>query len=227
MSKKSSAVGASQAEAPEGRPVARAAAESRGKASARVEKGTTAPWNEEALNAPSRQTVGMLAILAVATLIFWAAGRAACNYHEPGESLSPRQVPLETRTRTDKDVAMELSLSWSGADFEVARQLVAGELAQAVEKDEKSCQGAACEARRAARESIHSVPEVLRRSGRNAFVRVRTVGAPGGEVIRVFELERIDGKWKATRQLGPDEPLPPVQPPPSSPPPETAEAPAP
>lgn len=225
MSNESSAAGASQAEAPAERPAGRAGAGAKGKASVREHKETAAPLDEDVLNAPSRQTVGMLTILAVTTLICWAAGRAACNYHEPGESLSPRQVPLETRTRTDKDVAMELALSWAGADFDVARQLVAGDLAQAVEEDAKACQGAACEARRAARDDIYAAPEVLRRSGRSAFVRVRTVGAPGGEVTRVFELERIDGKWKAVRQLRPDEPLPPVESPSEGSSPEAPQAP--
>lgn len=216
MSEETSAAGASQAEAPAGRRTARTAGPQAKAKSPATSAARAVPWTEDSLNAPSRQTVGMLTVLSVATLIFWAAGRAACNYHEAGESLSPKQVALEARTRTEKDVAMELSLSWSGADFDVARQLVSGELAAALEKDEQACRGAACEARRAARESLFSVAEVLRRSGRDAFVRVRTVGAPGGEVTRIYELERIDGKWKATRQLAADQPLPPVKAPPAS-----------
>lgn len=170
-----------------------------------------AAWSEDRLNAPSRQTVGMLTIVAATTLISWGAGRAACNYHEPGESLSPKEVSLEARTRNEKDVAFELAQRWAAADFATAKQLVAGELAASLEKDEKACRGGACDERRKASDDIHSVAEVLQRNAQDAFVRVRTVGAPGGEVTRIYEIERIDSRWKATRQLSAEAPLPPLK----------------
>ena len=175
---------------------------------------TSGTWSEDQLNAPSRQTVGMLTIVATTTLLAWAAGRAACNYHEPGESLSPKEVALEARTRDEKGVAFELAQRWATADFSIAKQLVAGELAKAIAADEQTCQTGGCEGRRQAAESARSVAEVLRRSPTNAFVRVRTVGVPGGELERIYELERVDSSWKATRELPAGAPLPPLKEPP-------------
>ncbi len=175
---------------------------------------TSGTWSEDQLNAPSRQTVGMLTVVAATTLIAWAAGRAACNYHEPGESLSPKEVSLEARTRDEKGVAFELAQRWATADFSIAKQLVAGELAKAVEADEQACQEGGCEGRRQAAEVTRSVAAVLRRSPTNAFVRVRTVGVPGDELDRIYELDRIDSSWKATRELAAGAPLPPLKEPP-------------
>jgi hypothetical protein len=166
--------------------------------------------SEERLNAPSRQTVGMLSVLVAATLVMWAAGRAACNYHEPGESLSPRSVALEARTRTEKDVALELAQARATANFEVATQLVGGELADTLRKEQAACGGGACEARRAAAEQTFSVPAVLQRNASAAHVRVRTVGNPVGDVTRIYELERTDKGWRAMRELAADAALPPL-----------------
>lgn len=176
-------------------------------------KSSAAPpvtWSEEQLNAPSRQTVGMLALVATATLAMWAAGRAACNYHEPGESLSPKVVALEARTRTEKDVAFELSQSRAAGDYDTAAQLVTGDLAKVIEEERKTCGGQDCAARREAKERIFSVATLLQRGGTAAHVRVRTVGAPGGEVTKLYEVERIGPAWKVSRELPVDGPLPPL-----------------
>lgn len=172
------------------------------------------PPTEEALNAPSRQTVGMLGVVAAATLIMWGAGRAACNYHEPGESLSPREVSLEARTRSPKDVALEFSHRWLTADFDIAAKLSTGDVAAAVAKDRASCSGDACAARKNAALTALSVAEAVQGNPVEGFIRVRTTGLPQGEVIKMYGVERVGQEWKVTRELDPAAPLPALKEPP-------------
>jgi hypothetical protein len=176
-------------------------------------KGSSAP-SEEKLNAPSVQTVGMLSVIAAATLVMWGMGRAACNYHEPGESLSPRAVALEARTRSPKDVALELSQRWLAADFDVAVKLVSPDFLPTIQKDKEGCSGGACDARKNAKPL--SVADVLRGNPADTFVRVRTTGLPQGEVVKLYEVERIGNEWKVTRELDPKAALPPLKEPPPS-----------
>jgi hypothetical protein len=176
-----------------------------------------APPSEDALNAPSRQTVGMLGVVAAATLIMWGAGRAACNYHEPGESLSPRAVALEARTRSPKDAALEFSHRWLTADFDIAAKLATGDVAAAVEKDRASCAGAACTARKNVAATALSVAEVVQGNPVESFVRVRTVGLPQGDAIKMYGVERVGPEWKVTREFDPSAPLPALKEAPSPP----------
>jgi len=143
--------------------------------------------DEELIDAPTKQTLIMLGVLTVATLIMWAAGRAACNYHVPGDGLTPRQVTLEERTRNPKGVAVEFAQALSGADFEGARRLIqpaAGALVQA----EEDC--GECAAEKAARAKLLSVAEVLRAARDDSIVAVTTTGGPGGPVERVLRIQR-------------------------------------
>ncbi len=172
--------------------------------------------SEKRINAPEMQTVYMLGVVTVSTLLMWGAGRAACNYREAGEGLSPRKTSLEARTRTPKDAAIEAAQLWAVADFAQAAKLVSGEVAAALEKDKAACQGAACEARRKAAEDTLTVGELLRANPIDAFVKVRTLGGPEGEKVRVFEVERDGREWKVTRELQPKADLPPLKDPPAS-----------
>lgn len=143
--------------------------------------------DEERIDAPTKQTLVMLGVITVATLIMWAAGRAACNYHVPGDGLTPRAVSFEERTRNPKGVAIEFAQALSGADFEAAQRLVQP-TAEGLVKAEQDC--GACSAEQAARKSILSVADVLRASRDEAIVAVKTTGAPGGPVERVLHLQR-------------------------------------
>jgi hypothetical protein len=143
--------------------------------------------DEDRIDAPTRQTLLMLGVITVATLIMWAAGRAACNYHVPGDGLTPREVTFEERTRNPKGVAIEFAQALSGADFESARRLVLP-AADGLVKAEQDC--GACDAERDARKSILSVADVLRASRDDTIVAVTTTGAPGGKVERVLRIQR-------------------------------------
>lgn len=168
--------------------------------SAREKDGSTsvaAPLDEEKINAPSRQDLVMLGVICVSTLILWAAGRAACNYQVPGESLTPRRVSLEERTRTPKDVGIEFAQAIGGGDFETAAKLSRGEAAAFVKTDEASC--GVCTQRKNVAEKLLSVGTVLKSNSIDSIVSVRTIGG-GSETVRVLGIEREGRKWFVTRR---------------------------
>jgi hypothetical protein len=156
--------------------------------------------DEAAIDAPSRQSVGILSVMLALTLVMWAAGRMACNYHEPGESLTPRTVSLEERTATPKDVALAFSLALAGADFATAQQLVGPGGEALIESGRRSC--GACSAETEARPRIFAVAEVLSGNRADSYIAVRTVGAPGGEKERVLRVARSPESSPTWRVLG-------------------------
>lgn len=153
--------------------------------------------DEKKINAPSIPDLVMLSTICVATLIFWAAGRAACNYHVPGESLTPRAVSLEERTRAPKNVGVEFAQALGGGDFATAAKLSAGAATDFVEKERAACGD--CTARKKAKERLLSVGAVLQVNSIDSIVRVRTMGGPTGEVVRVLGIERVERDWRVTR----------------------------
>jgi hypothetical protein len=155
--------------------------------------------NEDEIDAPSKQTLIMLAAISLTTLLLWAAGRAACNYQVPGESLTPRPVSLEERTRTAKDVGFEFAQCISSGRFEDALSLATGDAVDFVKKEQTAC--GACLDRKSAEKTIFSTATVLKANSVDSLVKVRTVGAPGGEVTRFFGIEREGRKWRVSRIL--------------------------
>jgi len=157
--------------------------------------------DEALIDMPTRQALIMLGVIMTATLIMWAAGRAACNYHVPGDGLTPREVSFEERTRNPKGVAIEFAQALSGADFASARRLVQP-AAESLVKAEEDCGD--CVAEKGARKSILSVADVLRATRDDAIVAVRTTGAPGGPVDRVLRIQRnVEAKlpWRIVGSL--------------------------
>ena len=65
------------------------------------------PETEEELDSPTKQTVGMLGILGLMTIIMWALARGACNYHPPKETRVPRKVTIEELAHDPKNAAVE------------------------------------------------------------------------------------------------------------------------
>ncbi len=168
-----------------------------GKKKSRVEGPAVEPLDEEKIDAPSRQTLIMLGVICASTLILWGAGRAACNYRVPGESLTPRKVSLEDRTRTPKDVGLELAQAVSGGDFKIAEELASGEALAQIKKDAAAC--GECESRKKVRPSLMSVSTVLQANSVDALVKVRTLGGSEGEKERFMGIEREERKWRVTR----------------------------
>lgn len=153
--------------------------------------------DEAKINAPSVPDLVMLSVICAATLIMWAAGRAACNYHVPGESLTPRKVSLEERTRLPKNVGIEFAQAVSSGDFTTASELAVGSASEFIKKEKAAC--GACEDRKKLSKKLLSVGTVLQANSVDSIVSVRTVGGAGGDNVRVLGIERSERKWRVSR----------------------------
>lgn len=168
--------------------------------------------DENVIDAPSKNTLVILGVICAATLIMWAAGRAACNYHVPGESLTPRATTLEERTFTPKGVATEFVQAIHGGDFATARLLAVGEARAFVEAEAKSCPGE-CATRSQHRASLQSVVVVQRGNLVDHYVSTRTQGPAVSE--HLLEIERDAKAWRVTRVLEKGAPFPELKPDPT------------
>lgn len=149
--------------------------------------------SEKEIDAPSVQTLIMLGVMALATLVFWAAGRAACNYHVPGESLTPRETSVEERTRFPKHVGIEFARAVASGNFSVAADLSEGEARAWVERQEKECTDCS-----RSREELLCVGVVEQANSVDSIVRVTThFGQETSE--QVFGIERVQRNWRVTR----------------------------
>jgi len=167
--------------------------------------------DENVVNAPTRQTLGMLSAVAIITLIMWAAGRAACNLHPPRETRRPREVKTEELARTPKDAALEIQQRWLTLNFKGARELAKGTLSERIAKEQKACEaeGSPCDKRRERLErSVATVAELFTRDADTALARaISTGGADGPKSFR-YSLERDGRIWKATARLPDEGPVP-------------------
>lgn len=153
--------------------------------------------DENEIDAPSKQTLVMLGVISLTTLILWGAGRAACNYEVPGESLTPRPVSFEDRTRTAKDVGFEFAHDVSVGDFDSALKIAKGDALTWVKQQKNACGD--CDERKSARKRIFSTAAILKANSIDSLVKVHTIGGPGGDVIRFLGIEREGRKWRVTR----------------------------
>jgi hypothetical protein len=180
------------------------------------------PLDEATIDAPDKQTLGMLGVLGVVTLVLWGLAHAACNYHPPRETRRPRVVKTEEYTRDPKSAAVEVVQRMQQADYARALQIAAGPLAEELKKEQAACAAdqAGCSARKAAATAAQSMGIVLDRELGSARVRVITRGVPGAPRSQFVRVERDGSGWKATSRVA-DQPgavLPaPVLPPPPNP----------
>lgn len=149
--------------------------------------------SEAQIDAPSRQTLFMLGVMSLATLVFWAAGRAACNYHVPGESLTPRETTVEERTRFPKHVGIEFMRAWGTGNFQVAAELSEGAARAWVAREKQDCADCSRKA-----EELLLVGVVERANSVDSIVRVTThAGEKSSE--QLLGIERVQRKWRVTR----------------------------
>ena len=183
----------------------------------RKKKGTrrarpVGPLDERKLDAPQRQTLGMLGVLCALTLVLWVLAHAACNYHPPRETRRPRVVKTEELTRDPKSAAIEVVQRITRLDYAGALQIASGPLAEELKKAQAACvtDRAACDAKRAAAAQAVSMGIVLDRDLGSARVRVVTRGIPGAPKSQFVRVERDGGSWKATSRIaeGPGAVLP-------------------
>lgn len=154
---------------------------------------------EAEIDAPNRNTLIMLGVISLSTVLLWAAGRAACNYHVPGESLTPRAVSLEERTRFPKDVGIEFAQALSGASFSEARSLAQGEGVRLVDEAKQRC--GACTEQAKSREELSSTAIVHHANSIDSIVEVKTYKGKQLIATRFLGIERTDRKWRVTRDF--------------------------
>lgn len=174
--------------------------------------------DERLLDSPTRPTLIMLGAISLATLIMWGAGRAACNYHVPGESLTPRTVSLEERTANPKDLAIEFGQSIASGDFDITRQLVAEEAVAFVASESASCPGP-CDQRKAERAALTTLADLVAFNPTDSYLRVRSFTPAGTRFERLVEAKRQGTIWKIVRVLDAKSPVPDLVPMVSEPPP--------
>lgn len=139
----------------------------------------------------------MLGVISLTTLILWAAGRAACNYHVPGESLTPRQISLEDKTRSPKDVGIEFAQALSGADFETAEKLAIDDGLKLIAEARVAC--GTCATQVAARPALMSRGIVQKANSRDAIVQVETFQNGQLTATRFFGIERKERNFRVSR----------------------------
>ena len=157
----------------------------------------TEPLSEEEIDSPSKQTLGMLGVVAAATLVMWGVGRAKCNYHEVGEGMKPREVTLEERTRAPKEVAFEFQHALASYDLDTAAKLATGAAKELIEERKKACAGGSCAKKQESLAGkVHSVSELLKRTPTHSVARAWSVGSDVAPTKHVLVLKRMGKDWK-------------------------------
>ncbi len=164
------------------------------------------PQTEAEVDSPSKQTVGMLGILGLMTLVMWALARGGCNYHPPKETRVPRKVTTEDLARNPKDAAVELQQRLLTHNYSGALELATGDAAIFVEKDKAACDAACLSTRKALEQTVLTSAVILDQSPLGTTARVTSV-LPRGSKTYLMRLLRADAVWKAT-ELKPDTGVP-------------------
>lgn len=155
------------------------------------------PPSEDEIDSPSKQTLGMLGVVAAATLVMWGVGRAKCNYHEVGEGMKPREVTLEERTRAPKEVAFEFQHALASYDLDTAAKLATGSAKKLVDDRKKACPGGNCAKKQESLAGkVNSISELLKRTPTHAVARTWSVGSDVGSDKHALVLKRVGKDWK-------------------------------
>jgi hypothetical protein len=155
------------------------------------------PRTEEEIDSPTKQTVGMLGILGIMTIIMWAFARGACNYHPPKETRTPRKVTTVELAHDPKNAAVELEQRWVTHDFAGALELATGDVAEQIKKDQAACDAACVAQKPALEKAVLTTGIVVDMSPLGATVRTTSIGVPGGTKAFVMQVTRgMDGLWK-------------------------------
>ena len=167
------------------------------------------PKTEAEIDSPSKQTVGMLGILGLMTVIMWALARGGCNYHPPKETRTPRQVTTDELARDPKNAAIELQQRWLTHDFTGALELATGDVTKQVQVDQAACDAACLGQKKALADKVLTSAVILEANMMGANTRVTSVGLPDGPKSFLMRMERSESIWKATMRKADDgQPLP-------------------
>jgi hypothetical protein len=155
------------------------------------------PRTEQEIDSPTKQTVGMLGILCIMTIIMWAFARGACNYHPPKETRVPRKVTLLDLAHDPKNAAIELQQRWLTRDFDGALELATGNVAQQIKDDKAACNAACLSKRPALEKTVLTSATISDANPLGATARVTSVGLPEGTKTYLLHMDRSDQIWKA------------------------------
>lgn len=161
------------------------------------------PQTEEELDSPNKQTLGMLGVICIMTIVMWAFARGGCNYHPPKETRTPRKVTTEELAHDPKDAAVELQQRWLTKNFAGALELATGSAADAVKAAQASCDAACLGSRQKLEQTVLTSGVVLDGGPLGATVRVTSVGLPGGPKTNLMRVTRGDKFWQAA-EIKPD-----------------------
>ena len=156
------------------------------------------PKTEEEIDSPTKQTVGMLGVLGLMTVIMWAFARGGCNYHPPKETRTPRAVTTEDLAHDPKNAAVELQQRWLTHNYAGALELVGPDVAAEVLRDKAACDAACLGQRKALSDKVLTSAVILDANMMGATARVTSIGLPGGPKVFLMRMERADAIWKAT-----------------------------
>lgn len=152
------------------------------------------PRTEAELNRPEPQTLWMLGVVCVATVIMWGAARAACNFHPPHESRRARAVTLAELTADPKNAAIEAVQRWSTKDFEGALAIATSTARAQIQADQKACDAKCKSAAKALKANVVTTAELLGISADRSLVRVLVTGAEPARSL--LEVVREGATWK-------------------------------
>lgn len=156
------------------------------------------PMTEEQIDSPTKQTIGMLGVVGIMTLIMFVFARGGCNYHPPKETRDPRKVELSELAHEPKDAAMEFELRYAAKGYGGALELAKGPMLESVKREQAACDKTTSCAKRASelRATVQVAAQLLERDMMRAVVRVTTVGTGGPTEKHIVKLERDQQLWK-------------------------------
>ncbi len=168
------------------------------KPSKRLEKPVLPP--ETAINAPSRQTLGMIGVMALATLVMWGTAKTACNAH-PAQTRKPRALTVAELSKDPKAAALEMAQRWASYDFDGALELATDKVEAEIKTAKGACEkDSACSA--AAKKEYDTAlakAALLGREGAKATVRVTGLGGALEGQTKLYEVELAGPTWKVAR----------------------------
>jgi hypothetical protein len=151
------------------------------------------------VDSPKMQTLALLTIVAVLTVILWGSAKLACN-SKTASARPPLKLGTAELAKDPKNAAFELQQHWAMHDYARVRILAKGKVLTELDDAARRCaQDSSCEhARKELEGHVKSVATLLTRSATAATVRVKTYGAEGGAQVYLLDLVPEDGLWKVT-----------------------------
>jgi len=154
---------------------------------------------EARLDSPKIQTLALLSIVAVLTVILWGSAKLACN-SKTASARPPLKLSSTELAKDPKDAAFELQQRWAMHDFSRVRALAKDKVLAELDQAERRCaEDRKCEqAREELERRVKSTAALLSSSQTTAKVRVKTYGAEGGPQTYVLDMVKEGDLWKAT-----------------------------